>query len=191
MISSNTNGAMSYGEPEYPADRARARKHPFARGLVWGLLAALTVTIAISIFRGRESVPRLTKAAYDAALARWEQNGPADYDLDLELGGKRPGPIHVEVRGGEVTRMTRDGVVPNQKRTWDYWSVAGQLETIGEELEMARQPAKSFGAPGAAEVVMWADFDPHYGYPCRYDRVVLGADLEVHWKITRFAPLSE
>ena len=125
-----------------------------------------------------------------AAVARWEKLGPADYDLDLELGGKRPGPIHVEVRNGEVTHMTRDGVEPRQRRTWDYWSVNGQLETIGQELEMAKEPRKSFGAPGAAEVVMWAEFDPHYGYPRRYDRVVLGADIEVHWQVVKFTPLD-
>jgi hypothetical protein len=129
-------------------------------------------------------------ADYEAAVERWHRNGPASYDLDLELGGKRPGKIHVEVRNGEVIHMLRDGVEPSQRRTWDYWSVPGQLETIGQELEMATQPAKAFGAAGASEVVIWAEFDPHYGYPLQYDRVVLGADIEVHWKVTRFTVVS-
>ena len=32
------------------------------------------------------------------------------------LEGQRPGPVHVEVRDGEVTHMTRDGVEPRQRR---------------------------------------------------------------------------
>jgi hypothetical protein len=191
MISSNSNGAASHGDAQESsrADGQRSRSHSLARGVAVGLLLAILITFALVVIRMRHATPRLTEADYRAAVARWEKNGPADYDLDLELGGKRPGPIHVEVRGGEVTRMTRDGVEPRQKRTWDYWSVAGQLETIGQELEMARRPADSFGAPGASEVVMWAEFDSWYGYPRSYDRIVLGADLEVHWKVVEFTPV--
>jgi hypothetical protein len=134
----------------------------------------------------REQTPRLTREAYEAAAERWDANGPASYDLDLVIEGRRTGLVHVEVRHGEITRMTRDGLEPRQKRTWYYWSVSGQFDTIEQELHMAESPARSFGATGAAEVMMWAEFDPKYGYPLRFDRVVLGADLETHWKVTRF-----
>ena len=53
----------------------------------------------------------------------------ASYNIDLKLGGKTPGTVHVEVRNHEVTAMTRDGVTPSQRRTWDYWSVPEQFET--------------------------------------------------------------
>jgi hypothetical protein len=100
--------------------------------------------------------------------------------------------VHVEVRDGEVTHMTRDGMTPSQRRTWYYWSVPGQLDTIELELEMAKDPVKSYGASGARDVALWAEFDPQYGYPRQFDRVVLGAsDLEVHWKVTSFRPIAE
>ena len=157
-------------------------------GMTLGLIVAVVVAILI-LFATRRNMPRLSQEAYERAVELWAKNGPRDYELDLELAGNRPGKIHVEVRGGEVVHMTRDGVEPRQKRTWDYWSVPGQLETIGQELEMARDPAASFKTPGATQMVMWAEFDPERGYPRQYDRVVLGANFEVHWKVTRFQPL--
>jgi hypothetical protein len=39
-------------------------------------------------------------------------------------------------------------------------------------------------------MVMWAELDPQYGYPLVYDRVVLGGDFEVHWRITKFDAIS-
>jgi hypothetical protein len=185
MISSNTDPESTQAANGAPLPSARRhRPRAIALGMALGLLVALVVFFAIR--RSANGTPRLTQEDYDAAVRRWDERGPASYDVDLELGGNRPGKIHVEVRGGEVTHMTRDGVEPTQKRTWDYWSVPGQLETIGQELQMARDPAGSFKAPGASQVVMWAEFDPELGYPQQYDRVVLGADFEVHWKITRF-----
>ena len=51
---------------------------------------------------------------------------------------------------------------------------------------MARDPAESFNSPKATEMVMWAEFDAKFGYPLKYDRVVLGTNFEIHWKVTRF-----
>ncbi len=170
--------------------RSFRRRYPLAFGLVVGggiaILGAILLLIAIVIVR---RPAQLTNAEYRAAAARWEAHGPANYNLDLELTGRRPGTIHVEVRDGEATRMTRDGVQPKQERTWYYWSVPGQFDTIEQELEMAKDPAVSYGAAGAAQVALWAQFDPRYGYPTQFDRIVLGADLEIHWKVTRFEAL--
>ncbi len=45
----------------------------------------------------------LTAADYEAAMKRWNANGPADYELDLDLTGNRPGKIRIpEVRRGAV-----------------------------------------------------------------------------------------
>ncbi len=164
---------------------ARRRIGPIVLGTLLGLLGMVAV-LTVVVLWSREKLPILTQADYDAAGARWDRNKPDDYDLDLELHGNRADQIHVQVRGGEVVQMTRDGVEPRQKRTWDYWSVPGQLDTIGQELEMSKTPAASFGAPGAAQVMMWAEFDAKYGYPRHYRRVVLGADFEVDWVVTRF-----
>jgi hypothetical protein len=182
----DTSGAVPSGSAPNKNVR-RVRTAPLVLGIALGLAFVVVAVVAIAILT-RDGVPRLTEAAYQAALTRWEAAGPADYDLDLEIVGNRPGKIHVEVRDRQAVHMTRDGVEPKQRRTWDYWTVPGQLDTIGEELEMARDPAASFNTPGATQMVMWAEFDPKYGYPRQYERVVLGANFETHWKVTRFVP---
>jgi hypothetical protein len=156
------------------------------------LLGAMAVAAGLLTyaFLNRNTTPLLTRAEYEAAADRWNANAPASYNLDLVLSGNRPGKIHVEVRDGQATKMERDGVVPIQERTWYYWTVPGMMDTIAEELEMAESPAESFNASGASEVIQRAEFDPKYGYPRKYDRVVLGADYETHWEITKFEPLS-
>lgn len=182
--------------PDESHDRApsesvgRVRPAPLMLGVASGLAVVLVAVLAVA-FLWRDNTPRLTESDYEAAVARWDANGPADYNLDLELAGNRPGKIHVEVRDGQAVHMTRDGVEPSQERTWYYWTVPGQLDTIGQELEMARDPAESFASPKATGMVIWAEFDPQFGYPVRYDRVVLGTNFEIHWKVTRFEPVSQ
>lgn len=173
----------------YPAAPRRntrpSRPAPLVLGVGLGVAVALVAILAYAMLK-RHNVPRLTESDFQAAVKRWETGGPASYDLDLVLTGNRPGKIHVEVRDGEVVRMTRDGVEPEQQRTWYYWSVPGQFDTIEQELEMARDPAASFKSPQATQMVIWAEFDPKFGYPLSYDRVVLGTNYEIHWKVTRF-----
>ncbi len=191
---------MSAADPEFASgeqadagrDLAVGRSHlrPIVLGIVLGVLLA-AIGVAVYLVTTREAPPRLTEAAYEAAVKRWDAHGPADYDLDIALTGNRPSKIHVEVRDGEVAHMTRDGVEPSQKRTWYYWTVPGMLDTIGQELEMARDPAAALHNPAATEMVLWAEFDPELGYPVKYDRVVLGADFEVHWRITRFRAIEK
>jgi hypothetical protein len=154
-------------------------------------LAIVVLGVLVAALVTRSGRHRLTTEEYEAAVSRWEKNGPASYNLDLEVSGKRPGKIHVEVRDGQVTHMTRDGVEPAQERTWYYWTVPGQFDTIAEELEMARDPRASFRTSEATEMVIWAEFDRKYGYPTKYERIVLGADFETGWKVTRFELLGE
>ena len=181
----------SNSEPNEHASNAASGMRRLRLGpLLMGAVLGLVITIVALAIYNRRTLPRLTQTDYDAAVARWQKNGPADYDLDIELSGNRPGKIHLEVRDREVVHMTRDGVEPKQKRTWDYWSIPGQFDTIGQELEMAKDPAGSFHAPGASQVVMWAEFDPKFGYPKEYHRVVLGADFEAHWITRRFETRS-
>jgi hypothetical protein len=171
--------------PEQAAKPGRRRAAPLVLGVSLGAAAVVSGLLVYS-FVTRQSTPRLTRAAYEAAAERWDAHGPASYNLDLELTGNRPGKIHVEVRDGEPTRMVRDGVEPRQRRTWYYWTVPGQMDMIAEELDMAENPAAAFNSPSATQMVIWAEFDPELGYPLRYDRVVLGTDFEIHWRVTRF-----
>lgn len=181
-------------EPMPPDDRGptaaparRPRLGPLMIGMVGGLLVTVAALAAV-LLAARSRTPPLTEEALQVAISRWDARDLKDYDLDIELGGNRPGTIHVEVRNGQVVHMTRDGVEPRQKRTWDVWSVPGMFDTLEQELDNARRPADAFQSKGASQMVLWAEFDPDWGYPLKYDRVVLGADFEVHWKVTRFVP---
>ncbi len=157
-----------------------------ALGLIVGAgLAGLALLVAF-----RDTTPELTEASFQAAQRRWDERGPQSYDMDLTIEGNRPGPVHVEVREGKVTHMTRDGVEPKQRRTWDVWSVPGQFETIGLELDKAADPVEGFAAPAGSRMVQRALFDPQYGYPVKYRRIILGSNLELHWRVTKFVPIA-
>ena len=162
--------------------------------IVFGALLGAVVTVGFLIVIGallnREIVPPLTQESYDAAVARWEKNGPTDYNCDIDVSGNRPGIIHVEVRAGQVANMTRDGETPSQRRTWDYWSVDGQLETIGQELDMLSDPRDAFGGGATALPTLNARFHPRLGYPEVYRRFVPGTQQDMSWKITRFEDTS-
>src|ERR1700744_5288115 len=131
----------------------------FVLGITVGALVSGLVALGAAWFLLRDTTPLLTQAAYDAAVERWDAHGPASYDLDLTLEGNRPSQIHVEVRDHQVTHMIRDGVEPRQRRTWDVWSVPGQLDTIGQELEKAADPVEGFHAPPGSRMIQRAQFD--------------------------------
>ena len=168
--------------PNVRSERVRA----LVLGAILGGFVTFGFLIVIGVLLFRETVPPLTQADYEAAVKRWEFNGPKSYDADIEIYGNRPGVVHIEVRSGEATKMTRDGVVPRERRTWDYWTVDSQLETIGLELEMAADPKHAFGGGAAAPPVLNARFHPELGYPEVYRRSVPGAQQDMAWKITRF-----
>jgi hypothetical protein len=150
----------------------------------------LTVILLIAWLRRGTPLPTLDEAALDRAETLWDEEGPASYDLDLMIRGERPGPVHIEVRSGEVTAMTRDGVAPRQRRTWEYWTVPSQFDMMRRDLVGALDPAEGFNVPPDARVIMRARFDPQYGYPAHYQRSIPGTHNEVEWEITRFEVVS-
>ena len=136
----------------------------------------------------RDAMPPLTPERLEQARALWEKNGPDSYEMELVIQGRQPGTVFIEVRDDQVVRMTRDGHTPRQRRTWEYWRVEGQFDTLARDLRSAERPDKGFGAPAGSRVILRAEFDKKYGYPRRYRRVVSGTDLNVEWKVTRFTP---
>lgn len=150
-------------------------------GILFGLIVFLQVFVA-------RRIPELTESRLEAAEQRWEADGPDSYDMDLELRGARPGDVHVEVRGGQTVAMTRDGQTPSQRRTWSVWSVPGQFETIERELELAADPEHEMQAAAGTRLRLHAEFDPQYGFPRQFHRIVYGGGPEVYWRVTRFEP---
>lgn len=164
-----------------------------ARSIVLGLALGLSVTLAIGLVAAvwllRDPMPRVSAESLEAAIRRWDEAGPGSYRLQVELSGSQQGAIHIEVHDEQVVAMTRDGVAPSQRRTWDYWSVPSQLEMIAQDLDSAEDPEAAFGVSSRSQVVMKADFDPRFGYPRVYQRAILGTGSELRWEITSFEVL--
>jgi hypothetical protein len=173
------------------AESTNPRSSPmpgWARAVVVGAILlglALGAGLALELFVV-ERLPQLTVATLEAAERRWDQKGPQSYDLDLTIEGAQPGVVHVEVRAGVTTAMQRDGIAPQQRRVWDVWSVPGMFETIERERELAEDPQHEMDLNAGARVDLRAEFDPTYGYPVRFHRVVFGGGPEVYWKVTNF-----
>jgi len=157
-------------------------------GFLVGILLGAGVWMVVLTIVYRDSMPDLTAEALREALNRWEANAPDSYDLQLVISGRRPGEVHVEVRDGQVTAMTREGVTPSQRRVWEYWRVEGMFDTLARDLDLAEDPTAGFGAPAGSRAILKAEFDPEYGVPLRYRRVVSGSDLSIEWEVTLFEP---
>jgi hypothetical protein len=148
-------------------------------------LAVACVALALQYFVA-ERLPKLSEATLRAAIERWQKNGPASYDLDIELRGARPGNVHVEVRNKEVTLETRDGRTPG-RWTWDTWSVPGLFDTLSQDLQIAEDPEQQIQAAPGTKWRLRCEFDPRFGYPAQYHRLVTGGP-EVFWRLTEFQP---
>lgn len=153
--------------------------------LLLGLIG-IVLMLMLAYFVFAQRIPELTPKALEVAQAKWAEMGPASYVMDIEIGGERPGPVHVEVVENEVIAMTRDGKTPDQERVWAVWSVPGMFETIERELELAEDPAREMNAKEGTKLWLRCEFDSKYGFPAVFHRAVRGGGPEVYWKVTRF-----
>lgn len=169
------------------AESAPRRTTSLVLGVTFGICAAMLAILLVMVLRRGSAAPEITRADLASAEQKWQEQGPAGYDMDITIGGRQPGIVHIEVRDRQVTNMTRDGVTPSQSRTWEYWTVPEQFETIRQDFDSSETPG-GFGAGPGTQTIMKAEFDPQYGYPRRYQRFVLGTDLTVEWEVTRFEP---
>ena len=147
--------------------------------------SGLACVLLLLILRRGPALPEITRADLAAAEKKWDATHPPGYDMDVTIGGRQPGVVHIEVRGGTVTKMTRDGITPSQSRTWEYWTVPEQFETIRQDFDSSETEG-GFGAAPGAQTILKAEFDQRYGYPRRYERHVLGTDLTAEWTALRF-----
>jgi hypothetical protein len=107
--------------------------------------------------------------------------------MDITIRGAQPGQVHIEVRDDKVTAMTRDNLAPPE-RTWDTWTVPGMFNTLDQEFALAANPDHENQAAPGSEVWLRCQFDPKYGYPGVYHRVMTGGGPEVYWQVTKFEP---
>jgi hypothetical protein len=181
--STDANDGSATANLPAPGKRSPAKSLVFALSSV--ALAAVCLVLALQYFVA-ERLPELTEATLQVAMERWSQHGPADYDMDIELRGARPGNVHVEVRKGEVTAQTRDGRIPG-RWIWDTWSVPGMLDTLSQDIATAENPEQMVEAPKGTVWRLRCEFDPKFGVPIAYHRLVTGGP-EVFWRVTTFEP---
>ncbi len=161
--------------------RASRRPRPWwlAVGLGLGMVGGWLIV-------GRGPDP-LTPEGLAAARQRWSAKGLGSYLLEIETRGPAGARQVVEVRDGEVVRMTTGGVEATRE-AWHFWTVEGLFSFLDTELANAADAERTYGAP-AGSVVLKARFDPEWGFPARFLRHVLGQRDSVEWQVLRFAPL--
>ncbi|HEX4412881.1 MAG TPA: DUF6174 domain-containing protein [Lacipirellulaceae bacterium] len=166
-----------------PSSRVSMRTVAFVLACL--ALALVCIGLALDYFVA-ERLPELTEDNLRAATELWRKAGPQSYDMDIELRGARPGQVHVEVRNKEVELETRDGRTPG-RWTWDTWSVPGLFDTLSQDLDIAQDPEGQIQAAKGTTWLPRCEFDPQFGYPLRYHRLVSGGP-EVYWRVTAFHP---
>lgn len=156
----------------------------FKSGILLGIGVGVAVAAVLIVLLLRDPIPPLNRADYDVAVARWRDRAASDYDMRVEFSGAQVGDFRVEVRGGEVTRLVRDGQPLVNRGTWQSWTVPGMFEIIEIDLARLERP----DADAAGEYRVSVDFDPEWGYPQRYRQIQLGNQKSSEWRITEFSP---
>ncbi len=162
------------------------------RTYVWFFLAlAVLSVIAIIVPIVVNLSQQLTPEQLAEAKARWEKNGPADYELTyFERIDSEDVPAYYEarVRKGELVRLsvkepergTREinleRLSPERRRSY---TVAGLFEQMEEHQESDR---RNFAT---------ARFDPTLGYPLRYIRRIRGTKSRLEWVNVTVKPLAK
>lgn len=152
---------------------------------VFAVFAVLLIAAAaFAVWTLRSDLPVLSRERLDAAVARWQSSGPADYDLRLEKTGPRREKVEVKVRGRAPIFVTIDGKPVENAEAREAWSVEGQFGLIERDMESAKTAAN------ASQIKLRAEFDPEFGYPLRYLRAEAGQP-DVGWRLTDFRRIDE
>lgn len=157
----------------------------------WELWLAVPVvlTLGFALFP-RGSFPPLTRARFDEAKQRWQQHGPANYDIEIRVDGRQKANYAVSVRDGDVTAATRDGSPLTQRRTQDTWSVPGMFDTMRVDLENIEKRTQGKADASTPHVRARVEFDTRLGYPKRFVRIEetkRDGNFEVYWEVTKLS----
>ena len=184
-----------------PPSREPSRQPPVS----WTRLAAYAVLGAVLgtalsgvvwVLATRNPLPALTPQRLEQARRLWQRRGPENYRMTILLGspqqqaaGEEVPRIVVQVEKGKPISVTQQpgGVLP--RRVWDYWTVPGLFDVLQRDLENRQHPQRAFGVSSPEMVVLRCRFDPQYGFPRQYQRVVRSRGLQSQWTVTHFEPL--
>jgi len=167
-------------------DRQMKMRRPRAIWIAIGLAAGL----AIGLFLVHRPTAPLTTERLTAARQLWQENGPADYEVTIELGGALSDTRLIRVQDRAVVHMETDGIeVPES--AWPYWTVDGMFGFLEQELRNAADPSRTYGVQDPDRIVLQAEFDPELGYPRHFLRHVLGTGQSVEWTTVAFHPRQD
>jgi hypothetical protein len=175
------NNAVETRNDGAAAGRFSRRSTVFVLGSIAFALASLVLAVEFFVV---ERIPLLTESELNAAKKRWQEHGPASYDMDIELRGAQPGHVQVNVRNRVVAAETRDGRVPKE-HTWETWTVPGMFNTMETDMDIAENPEQAIQAAPGTKWQLRSEFDPMLGIPRRYHRLATSGP-DVYWRVTRF-----
>jgi hypothetical protein len=185
----------------------RRRKSVLILSAVLGAMFGLTCALLISAWLLRDSLPRLSQQDFDEAQRLWRENGPGDYDIEIEVSGRQPAVYRVEVRSGEAAAAFRNGQKLTHRRTWATWTVPGMFGTLASDFRHVALVEAGTADENTPRLSLYGVFHPSYGYPQQYRRIMLsqgreesmahrigqsplpaGGDsaMEVSWKVREF-----
>jgi hypothetical protein len=143
--------------------------HPRARVVAGALCAAAACAAG----------QPLDRASLADAERRWHGRNLSDYRLHLSIEGDRidAGDFTVEVRGGAVTSVERNGAPVDTRDA--FYTVGGLFDFLRDELDMSASPDRFWGVPAGTMVRQRAHFHPEDGYPLRYLRSVSGTQHNI------------
>jgi hypothetical protein len=168
------------------AVRKRPRVAKLLLGAALGVMLAVIGAVVVAVVFYRDPMPALTEESLASAKAHWAEFGVDDYSLEIQILGRQPGVVKLKVHDGVPVEMTRDGRVPDQRRTWAAWTVPSQFDMLATELRGQQNPVQGYNAPAGSQVVLKAVFDLKRGIPRHVRRQVLGTELNVEWRVTKF-----
>ena len=149
-----------------PASPPRRQGNPL---VVWGVV--IVAVVLVVFFLLRDSTPRLTREALQAAQKTWNAAGVTDYDVILSIEIERQGVTlyAVGVRGREVVTLKVNG---SEKPPNAEYSIDGIFGWLERELDLVEDASNDGGAANLKGAVLRARFDEIYGYPELYKRIV-------------------
>jgi hypothetical protein len=170
---------LTLPQPSNGSDRPPRRLKTY----VWYFLALAVLSAAAIIIPIIANLKQqLTPEQLADARARWQQHGPASYDLRYveRIDSEEVGDEYmVKVRDREIVSLRVNGQLvaletmkPEQRRKY---TVPGMFDQIEEHLTEEKD--------GHRRNFATADFDPATGYPRHYIRRVHGSRSRLEWMV--------
>lgn len=179
------NEEQSSEDREAVRGRARRKLALLLAALLGAVTAVTGVLVALAIVN-RDPSPEVTRELLDNAVQRWKENGPANYDVETVVEGRRKDVYRVSVRDGEPVSLVHNGTQIDRPQGWETWSVPGMFDTIRRDVKTVERVQSGQADKYTPRLRLKADFDRKYGYPKRYRRTPKSGGGEIIWHVNKF-----